>query len=80
MPGPTPDLHCCCHALTHTQVDGKMLAQSSAIERYAARIGKLLPEGDWEMAKNDEIVAFNQVSQSLVKQPLTQEAECSRER
>jgi hypothetical protein len=44
-----------------------MLAQSAAIERYAARIGKLLPEGDWEMAKNDEIVAFNQVSETTVR-------------
>jgi hypothetical protein len=36
-----------------------MLSEMPAIERYVARIGKLLPESDWEMAKNDEIVAFN---------------------
>ena len=33
------------------EVDGKMLAQSSAIERYAAQLAGLTPKDAWEAAK-----------------------------
>ncbi|KAJ9512917.1 hypothetical protein QJQ45_029067 [Haematococcus lacustris] len=40
------------------EVDGKQLAQSSAIERYAARLAGLYPQDAWEAAKADELVCF----------------------
>lgn len=42
------------------EVDGKMLAQSSAIDRYAAQLAGLLPSDPWLAAKADELVAFLQ--------------------
>lgn len=42
------------------EVDGKMLAQSSAIERYAAKLAGIAPSDPWEAAKVDEVVAFLQ--------------------
>ncbi|KAL6754467.1 glutathione S-transferase [Haematococcus lacustris] len=40
------------------EVDGKQLAQSSAIERYAARLAGLYPQDAWEAAKVDELACF----------------------
>ncbi|KAJ9513201.1 hypothetical protein QJQ45_029311 [Haematococcus lacustris] len=42
------------------EVDGKQLAQSSAIERYAARLAGLYPQNAWEAAKVDELACFMQ--------------------
>ncbi|KAL6754465.1 hypothetical protein V8C86DRAFT_3165179 [Haematococcus lacustris] len=42
------------------EVDGKQLAQSSAIERYAARLAGLYPQDAWEAAKVDELACFMQ--------------------
>jgi glutathione S-transferase len=36
------------------EVDGKMLAQTAAIERYAAKLAGLTPEDSWTSAKVDE--------------------------
>ncbi len=43
------------------EVDGKQLAQSGAIERYAAKLAKLYPEDPWEAAQVDMHVALQQV-------------------
>ncbi|KAL6754466.1 glutathione S-transferase [Haematococcus lacustris] len=40
------------------KVDGKQLAQSSAIERYAARLAGLYPQDAWEASKVDELACF----------------------
>mmetsp|Transcript_30029 Transcript_30029/g.76479 ORF Transcript_30029/g.76479 Transcript_30029/m.76479 type:complete len:217 (-) Transcript_30029:278-928(-) len=40
------------------EVDGKMLAQTSAIERYAAKLAGLAPSDPWEAAKVDEVLGF----------------------
>jgi len=40
------------------EVDGKMLAQTSAIERYAAKLAGLAPSDPWEAAKVDEAAAY----------------------
>jgi glutathione S-transferase len=43
------------------EVDGKMLAQSNAIERYAASLTSgLIPTDLWEQAKMNEAIAFQQ--------------------
>lgn len=42
------------------EVDGQQLAQSSAIERYAAKLAGLYPDDPWQAAKVDELVAFFQ--------------------
>ena len=47
---------CCPCPHTHA-VDGKQLAQSSAIERYAAKLAGITPSDPWETAKVDELLA-----------------------
>lgn len=42
------------------EVDGKVLAQSSAIERYAASLAGLIPSDPWLQAKVNEAVAYQQ--------------------
>lgn len=47
-------------------VDGKRLAQSSAILRYVGRLGGLYPQDPWQAAKVDEIMyAFEDVGNLL---------------
>uniref|UniRef100_A0A7S3VSV3 Glutathione S-transferase n=1 Tax=Dunaliella tertiolecta TaxID=3047 RepID=A0A7S3VSV3_DUNTE len=40
------------------EVDGKMLSQSSAMERYVAKLTDQYPSDPWEAAKVDETAAF----------------------
>lgn len=42
------------------EVDGKLLAQTPAIERYVAKLAGLIPEDAWQAAKGDEVVSFMQ--------------------
>lgn len=42
------------------EVDGKQLAQSTAIERYAAKLAGIVPSDELEAAKADEALAFAQ--------------------
>ncbi len=47
-----------CPQVPVLEVDGKMLAQSGAIERYAAKLAGLYPSDEWELAKVEEVVHF----------------------
>jgi glutathione S-transferase len=40
------------------QVEGKYLAQSAAIDHYAAKLGGLLPEDAWQAALADQAYFF----------------------
>ncbi|KAL6749860.1 glutathione S-transferase [Haematococcus lacustris] len=49
------------------EVDGKLLAQSSAMERYAAGLAHLLPTDLWALAKHDELLGFlNEIGDLLM--------------
>eukprot|EP00955_Chlamydomonas_euryale_P063929 358814-Chlamydomonas_euryale.AAC.9 len=40
------------------EVDGKVLAQSGAMERYVAKLAGVYPSDPWEAAKVDEAVGL----------------------
>jgi hypothetical protein len=69
--------HSCPHPPHHlsdcpySQVDGKMLCQSGAIERYVAKMAGLTPKDAWEAAKVDETICFIQEISDLLSSTMS---------